>query len=187
MAMPFRKVWAVFQPFTFSRTAMLLDEFAEALSIPDHAVLTDIMAPAKRTPITSSHGSWVKKFPTQSGSRRTKAIRKPPTNGNTRTSNRSPTISATMHRLAIWSSHWLRRCQQGEQDDSGGTGTAAEYEVTAIPFCLKNFQNTLFSICEKCCIIEKVAKQYRTKERLATLCGIALRNNVFRKQYTRSP
>lgn len=43
MAMPFRKVWAVFQPFTFSRTAMLLDEFAEALSIPDHAVLTDIM------------------------------------------------------------------------------------------------------------------------------------------------
>ena len=43
MEMPFRKVWAVFQPFTFSRTAMLLDEFARALSIPDHAVLTDIM------------------------------------------------------------------------------------------------------------------------------------------------
>ena len=43
MDMPFRKVWAVFQPFTFSRTSMLLDEFAQALSIPDHAVLTDIM------------------------------------------------------------------------------------------------------------------------------------------------
>ncbi|MCD8220311.1 MAG: UDP-N-acetylmuramate--L-alanine ligase [Ruminococcus sp.] len=43
MAMPFRKVWAVFQPFTFSRTAMLLDEFAQALSIPDCVVLTDIM------------------------------------------------------------------------------------------------------------------------------------------------
>ena len=43
MAMPFHKVWAVFQPFTFSRTAMLLEEFAEALSIPDCAVLTDIM------------------------------------------------------------------------------------------------------------------------------------------------
>ncbi len=41
--MPFRKVWAVFQPFTFSRTAMLLNEFAQALSIPDCAVLTDIM------------------------------------------------------------------------------------------------------------------------------------------------
>lgn len=37
MEMPFRKVWAVFQPFTFSRTAMLLDEFAEALSIPDRS------------------------------------------------------------------------------------------------------------------------------------------------------
>lgn len=43
MGMQFRKVWAVFQPFTFSRTAMLLDEFAQALSIPDCAVLTDIM------------------------------------------------------------------------------------------------------------------------------------------------
>ena len=43
MDMPFGEVWAVFQPFTFSRTAMLLDDFAKALSIPDHAVLTDIM------------------------------------------------------------------------------------------------------------------------------------------------
>ncbi len=43
MEMGYNKVWAVFQPFTFSRTAILLDEFAEALSIPDIAVLTDIM------------------------------------------------------------------------------------------------------------------------------------------------
>ncbi len=43
MEMGYNKVWAVFQPFTFSRTAILLDEFAEALSIPDVAVLTDIM------------------------------------------------------------------------------------------------------------------------------------------------
>lgn len=43
MDMKFNSVWAVFQPFTYSRTAMLLDEFAEALSIPTHAVLTDIM------------------------------------------------------------------------------------------------------------------------------------------------
>lgn len=32
-----------FQPFTFSRTAILLDDFVKALSIPDIAVLTDIM------------------------------------------------------------------------------------------------------------------------------------------------
>ena len=41
--MGYNKVWAVFQPFTFSRTAILLDDFAKALSIPDNAVLTDIM------------------------------------------------------------------------------------------------------------------------------------------------
>lgn len=43
MEMNFRKVWAVFQPFTFSRTKILLDDFAEVLKIPDFAVLTDIM------------------------------------------------------------------------------------------------------------------------------------------------
>lgn len=38
-----RQVWAVFQPFTYSRTAQHLEEFAEALSIADHAVVSDIM------------------------------------------------------------------------------------------------------------------------------------------------
>lgn len=41
--MSFRRVWCVHQPFTYSRTAMLLDEFAEALSIADKVVLTEIM------------------------------------------------------------------------------------------------------------------------------------------------
>jgi len=43
MEMKFNNVWAVFQPFTFSRTKLLLDDFARVLQIPDHAVLTDIM------------------------------------------------------------------------------------------------------------------------------------------------
>jgi UDP-N-acetylmuramate--alanine ligase len=43
MEMDFRKVWAVFKPFTFSRTKLLLDDFARVLRIPDYAVLTDIM------------------------------------------------------------------------------------------------------------------------------------------------
>lgn len=43
MDMGYKNVWAVFQPFTFSRTALLLDDFAEALSITDKTVLTDIM------------------------------------------------------------------------------------------------------------------------------------------------
>ena len=43
MEMDFKHVWAIFQPFTFSRTKLLLDEFARVLRIPDYAVLTDIM------------------------------------------------------------------------------------------------------------------------------------------------
>ncbi len=39
----FKRVWAVHQPFTFSRTAALLDDFAKALSIADRVVLTSIM------------------------------------------------------------------------------------------------------------------------------------------------
>jgi len=41
--MPYKRVWAVFQPFTFSRTALLLDDFAKALSLADRVVLTKIM------------------------------------------------------------------------------------------------------------------------------------------------
>lgn len=39
----YRSVWAVHQPFTYSRTQMLLDEFAEVLQLADHVVLTQIM------------------------------------------------------------------------------------------------------------------------------------------------
>lgn len=41
--MSFKRVWAVFQPFTYSRTAMLLDDFAQVLAIADRAVLSEIM------------------------------------------------------------------------------------------------------------------------------------------------
>jgi len=39
----FNRVWAVFQPFTYSRTEILMDDFAAALSIADISVITDIM------------------------------------------------------------------------------------------------------------------------------------------------
>ena len=48
MEMGFDNVWAVFQPHTFSRTAMLLDDFAKALSIPDHAIISEIL-PVRET------------------------------------------------------------------------------------------------------------------------------------------
>lgn len=44
MGMGYKNVWAVFQPHTYSRTAMLLDDFADALSIPDHTILSEILA-----------------------------------------------------------------------------------------------------------------------------------------------
>ncbi len=42
-SMNFKRVWAVHQPFTYSRTYMLMDDFAEVLSIADKTVLTEIM------------------------------------------------------------------------------------------------------------------------------------------------
>lgn len=42
--MGYDNVWAIFQPHTFSRTYLLLDDFAKALSIPEHLVMTEILA-----------------------------------------------------------------------------------------------------------------------------------------------
>lgn len=50
MNMGYRKVWAVFQPHTFSRTYMFLDEFAKALSIPDYVIMSEIL-PVRETNI----------------------------------------------------------------------------------------------------------------------------------------
>ncbi|WP_099205196.1 UDP-N-acetylmuramate--L-alanine ligase [Scatolibacter rhodanostii] len=44
MKMGYQKVWAVFQPHTYSRTYDHLDEFAEALSISDRVVMSEILA-----------------------------------------------------------------------------------------------------------------------------------------------
>ena len=43
MQMDYNRVWAVFQPFTYSRTKELMDDFAEVLQIPDRCVMTEIM------------------------------------------------------------------------------------------------------------------------------------------------
>ncbi|OJU12818.1 MAG: hypothetical protein BGN88_14610 [Clostridiales bacterium 43-6] len=43
LKMGYNRVIAVFQPFPFSRTSALLDEFAKALSLPHQTVLSEIM------------------------------------------------------------------------------------------------------------------------------------------------
>ena len=42
--MGFGAVWALFQPHTYSRTYLFLEDFAKALSIPEHVVLSQILA-----------------------------------------------------------------------------------------------------------------------------------------------
>lgn len=46
--MPYGKVWAVFQPYTFSRTEMLLADFARVLPLADRVVMTAIMGGRER-------------------------------------------------------------------------------------------------------------------------------------------
>lgn len=43
MKMGYNRVWAVFQPFTYSRTSILFDEFVRVLQIPDRCIMTEIM------------------------------------------------------------------------------------------------------------------------------------------------
>jgi len=45
---PHKSVWCVFQPHTFTRTKTFMKEFAKALCLADHVVLTDIY-PARET------------------------------------------------------------------------------------------------------------------------------------------
>ncbi|MBQ9516634.1 MAG: UDP-N-acetylmuramate--L-alanine ligase [Eubacterium sp.] len=41
--MGYKHVWAVHQPFTYTRTSLLLDDFAKVLSIADRVVISEIM------------------------------------------------------------------------------------------------------------------------------------------------
>ena len=61
--MGFKKVWAIFQPHTYSRTAMFLDDFAKALSIPEKAIISEIL-PVRETNTYGIHSEdLVKKIP----------------------------------------------------------------------------------------------------------------------------
>lgn len=46
--MDYNAVWAVFQPFTYTRTERLLNDFARVLQIADHVVMTEIMGSRER-------------------------------------------------------------------------------------------------------------------------------------------
>ncbi len=54
MHMGFETVWAIFQPHTYSRTFLLLNEFAAALAIPNRVILTPIL-PVRETNTYNIH------------------------------------------------------------------------------------------------------------------------------------
>ncbi|MCI8652744.1 MAG: UDP-N-acetylmuramate--L-alanine ligase [Angelakisella sp.] len=59
----FRRVWAVFQPFTFSRTYLLLEDFVKALSIADRVVLSPIMGSREKNEWGIRSGDLGEKIP----------------------------------------------------------------------------------------------------------------------------
>lgn len=59
----FKRVIAVFQPFTFSRTSMLLNEFSKALSIADKAVLSAIMGSREKNTFGIKSADLAEKIP----------------------------------------------------------------------------------------------------------------------------
>lgn len=63
MTMGYKRVWAVFQPFTYSRTYMLMDDFAEVLQIPDRCVMTEIMGSRERNTYNIYTAQLAEKIP----------------------------------------------------------------------------------------------------------------------------
>lgn len=63
MKMGYKNVWAVHQPFTFTRTSILLDDFAQVLSIADKCVISAIMGSREVNTIGITAADLAKKVP----------------------------------------------------------------------------------------------------------------------------
>lgn len=61
--MDYNAVWAVFQPFTYSRTYLLMEDFASVLQIPEHAVITEIMGSRERNTYNVTANQLAEKIP----------------------------------------------------------------------------------------------------------------------------
>ena len=62
-SMGYQRVWAVFQPFTFTRTLRHLDGFVESLSLADEVVLSDIMGSREENTIGISSEDITSRIP----------------------------------------------------------------------------------------------------------------------------
>lgn len=63
MNMGYNRVWAVFQPFTYSRTSMLFDDFVRVLKIPDRCIMTEIMGSRERNTFNIYTSQLAEKIP----------------------------------------------------------------------------------------------------------------------------
>ena len=61
--MGFKKIWAIFQPFTFSRTARHLSEFGEVLQIANEVLLTQIMGSREKNTYNIYSSDLAEKIP----------------------------------------------------------------------------------------------------------------------------
>ncbi|MDR2909095.1 MAG: UDP-N-acetylmuramate--L-alanine ligase [Oscillospiraceae bacterium] len=59
----YKRVWAVFQPYTYSRTKLLLNDFASALAIADRVVMSAIMGGRENDPGDIKTGDLAAKIP----------------------------------------------------------------------------------------------------------------------------
>lgn len=59
---PHNQLWCVFQPHTYTRTQAFMDDFAKALSLADHVVLTDIYAAREINTLGVSSGMLLEKI-----------------------------------------------------------------------------------------------------------------------------
>lgn len=62
-SLDFNRIIAVHQPFTYSRTSMLLDDFAKALKIADLSILTEIMGSREKNTFNIHSSDLAKKIP----------------------------------------------------------------------------------------------------------------------------
>ncbi|GHV28837.1 UDP-N-acetylmuramate--L-alanine ligase [Clostridia bacterium] len=59
----YKNIWAIFQPFTYSRTKELLDDFVDALSLADLCIITDIMGSREFDDLGISSFDLARKIP----------------------------------------------------------------------------------------------------------------------------
>ena len=62
-ALPYKRIWAVHQPFTYSRTYMLMEDFARVLQLADRVVLSEIMGSREKNTLSVYASQLADKIP----------------------------------------------------------------------------------------------------------------------------